>query len=162
MSRLATVELLKESMEFSAGHFTVFSRTERENLHGHSYKVRASIVTVIEGEGLSFDYRFYKDKIYALCGQLDKTVLLAGLCQYHKIMDEGDYHCVYFNNEKLLFLKRDAKILPIYNVTIEELSHWFLQNLLLDKNQLEHHRIQSIKTTVGNGTGQAGSAIWNR
>jgi 6-pyruvoyltetrahydropterin/6-carboxytetrahydropterin synthase len=162
MSRLATIKLLKESMEFSAGHFTVFSSTERENLHGHSYRVRASIVTVVEEEGLSFDYRFYKDKIYKLCGQLDKTVLLAGLCQYHKITDEGDYHCVYFNNEKLMFLKRDAKILPIYNVTIEELSHWFLKNLLLDKNELERHRIQSIKMTVGNGTGQAGSAIWNK
>ncbi|MCE3238810.1 MAG: hypothetical protein K0R24_1791, partial [Gammaproteobacteria bacterium] len=32
-------------------------------------------------------------------------------------------------------LKRDAKILPIYNVTIEELSHWFLKNLLLDKKE---------------------------
>jgi len=162
MSRLATVELFKENMEFSAGHFTVFSRTERENLHGHSYRVFASITTVIQEEGLSFDYRVYKDKIYTLCGQLDKTVLLAGLCQYHKITEEEEYYCVYFNNEKLMFLKRDAKVLPVYNVTIEELSHWFLKNLLLDQNQLDSHRIQTIKTEVSNGTGQSGSAVWNR
>lgn len=162
MSRLATVELFKGNMKFSAGHFTVFSSTKRENLHGHNYTVYASLTTLLEDEGLSFDYRFYKEILNGLCDELDETVLLAGLCKHHKIVDEGDYWCVYFNGEKLMFLKRDATILPIYNTTIEELSNWFLQKLLLGRQQLELHRIQGLEIKVQSGTGRSGSAAWTK
>ena len=37
--RTTTLELYKEEMKFSAGHFTIFSATERENLHGHNFSV---------------------------------------------------------------------------------------------------------------------------
>ncbi|EQD50251.1 hypothetical protein B1A_13514, partial [mine drainage metagenome] len=35
--RSVEVDLSKERMKFSAGHFTVFSASERENLHGHNF-----------------------------------------------------------------------------------------------------------------------------
>lgn len=62
VTRLATIELFKESLKFSAGHFTVFSSTDRENIHGHDYRVHTSLTTLVEDEGLSFDYRFYEKK----------------------------------------------------------------------------------------------------
>ena len=41
MTQLTTIELSKEYLKFSAGHFTVFSATERERLHGHNFSVSA-------------------------------------------------------------------------------------------------------------------------
>ncbi|MCD6039570.1 MAG: hypothetical protein K0S27_970 [Gammaproteobacteria bacterium] len=162
MSRLSTIELFRESLKFSAGHFTIFSSMDRENIHGHDYTLHVSLTTLIEDEGLSFDYRFYERQLYALCGELDKAILIAGLCKYLKISEEGDYCCIHFNSERIMLLKRDVKILPIRNVTVEELSNWFLEKLLLERKQLANHRIQKIEVKVVAGRGRSGSARWEK
>jgi len=161
ITRLATIELFKEALKFSAGHFTVFSSTDRENIHGHDYRIHVSLTTEIEDEGLSFDYRFYEKQLLPLCRSLDKTILIAGLCKYLKVSKDDEYCCVEFNGEKMMLLHRDATILPIYNVTVEELSHWFLQQLLMDQEQLRRHRIQKIEVKVLTGLGRSGSTVWH-
>jgi 6-pyruvoyltetrahydropterin/6-carboxytetrahydropterin synthase len=160
MIRTSTIELFKEQMKFSAGHFTIFSSVIRENLHGHNYNVYASFKTIIEDEGLSFDYRFYKEKLYAICESLDETTLIPGNCKYLKIEENGDYYHIEFNHETMIFLKRDVTILPITNVSVEELSNWILQQLLLDKEELKVNKIQKIKVKVFSGPGQSGSTEW--
>jgi len=162
MSRYSTIELFKEDMKFSAGHFTIFSSTIRENLHGHNYNLYASFTTQIEDEGLSFDYRFYKEKLYALCQSLDETVLLPGKCKYLHIEEKEGYYHVTFNDEKILFLPRDVKILPITNVTVEELSNWMLQQILADHHELEQNKITDIVVKVFSGPGQSGSTSWKK
>lgn len=162
MSRLSTIELFKEEMKFSAGHFTIFSSTVRENIHGHNYNLYAAFTTLIEDEGLSFDYRFYKEKLYALCQRLDETVLLPGLCKYLSIKENGHYYHVNFDSEDIIFLKRDATILSIHNATVEELSNWFLQQILADTQELESNKITHIHIKVFSGPGQSGSASWDK
>lgn len=162
MSRLSTIELFKEDMKFSAGHFTIFSNTVRENLHGHNYNVYASFTTLINDEGLSFDYRFYKKKLYQLCKQLDEIVILPASCKHLSIAEKGDYYAATFNQEEMLFLKRDVKILPINNVTVEELSHWFLQQILVDQEELAANKILTIEIKVFSGPGQSGSSTWKK
>jgi len=162
MSRESTIELFKEDMKFSAGHFAIFSSEVRENLHGHNYNVCVSYSTLIGDEGLSFDYRFYKDKLCNLCDTLNETVLIPGKSKYLRIEEANDYYHVFFNKEKIIFLKRDLKILPVTNITVEELSNYLLTQLLLDKNELDKNRIQRIKIKVFSGPGQSGSAVWRR
>jgi 6-pyruvoyltetrahydropterin/6-carboxytetrahydropterin synthase len=162
MTRLSTIELFKEEMKFSAGHFTIFSSTVRENLHGHNYNVYAAFTTSIEDEGLSFDYRFYKDKLYKLCQSLDETVLLPGKCKHLSITEDGPYYHVKFHTETIIFLKRDAIILPINNVTVEELSHWLLQHIISDKEELDANKIVDARIKVYSGPGQSGSSVWEK
>jgi 6-pyruvoyltetrahydropterin/6-carboxytetrahydropterin synthase len=162
MSRLSTIELYKEDMKFCAGHFTVFSSTVRENLHGHNYNVFGSFTTSIQDEGLSFDYRFYKAKLYALCSDLDETVLLPGRCKYLTITEQGDYYHVKFDQEVIIFLKRDVTILPITNITVEELSNWILSQLVSDPNELNINRLSRIEIKVFSRPGQSGSSIWEK
>ena len=161
MSRLSTIELFKEDMKFSAGHFAIFSGTHRENLHGHNYNVYVSYTTIIEDEGMTFDYRFYKNKLRDLCDELNEIVLMPGLCKHLKIEDHGEYYHVLFNGEKIVFLKRDMKILPVTNITVEELSNYLLQQLVADKVELVKNRIQEIIIKVYSGPGQGGSATWS-
>lgn len=162
MPRLSTIELFKENMKFSAGHFAIFSSEVRENLHGHNYNVCASFTTIIEEEGLSFDYRLYKHKVRNICDSLNEITLIPGKSNYLKIEDNGDYTNLYFNNEKMIFLKRDILILPVFNITVEELSNWLLDQILLDKAELEKNKIQEIKIKVFSGPGQSGSASWSK
>jgi 6-pyruvoyltetrahydropterin/6-carboxytetrahydropterin synthase len=160
MQRIATLAIHKEECGFSAGHFTIFSATERETLHGHNYNVSIVFEVAISHNGLSFDYRDYKKKIDTLCQRLNRHLLLPAHSPYLQIEDGGDYWHAFFANKKLSFLKEDTIILPISNVTIEELSYWFLQELVQDKNQLQHNGIQKLSISVFNGPGQSGSAHW--
>ena len=158
--RAAKLEIHKEEFSFSAGHFTIFSATEREQLHGHNYYVSISFDILITDNGLSFDYRHYKKKILALCEKLDRHFLLPAQSRYLKLEEEGDYWMAHFNHKKIPFLKEDVIILPLTNITIEELSHWFLENILTEKNDFERHGIKGMTVKVYNGPGQSAESSW--
>jgi len=158
VTRPAIVKLHKDEFNFSAGHFTIFSATSREDLHGHNYNVSLTMHVLIGDNGLAFDYRIYKKKILTLIEKLDRKFLLPEHSKFLKIEEAGDMYLAHFNHEKIPFLKRDIVILPITNVTIEELSHWFLQQLTKDTPELKEHGIQKIKLSVFNGPGQSGAA----
>lgn len=160
MVRFASLEIHKEEFSFSAGHFTIFSATEREHLHGHNYYVSVAFNIKIEHNGLSFDYRHYKKKILALCEQLDRKLLLPSESPYLNIEDGDDYWVGQFNHKKIPFLKEDVVILPLTNITIEELSHWFLQKTLENQSEFARHGIHGINIKVYNGPGQSAGASW--
>ncbi len=155
-----TIELFEQRFCFSAAHFTIFSETCRERLHGHNYHVHALFTTEVSDLGIAFDYAIYKKKILSLCEQLNSYLLLPGAASALKITEQGNYYYVYFNEEEMPFLKQDALILPIRNITIEELSRWFLERLLEDQTTLTTHSIQQMTIKVSNGFGRSGSASW--
>lgn len=162
MVRTASLEIHKDELAFCAGHFTIFSATEREHLHGHNYNVSVAFELEVGANGLSFDYRHYKRKLKALCDQIDSYFLLPGHSPHLTIEDSGDYLTAEFNQKKIPFLKEDVKVLPVTNVTIEELSHWFLQHVTADKHELKTHGIHAITIKVFNGPGQSSGASWKQ
>jgi 6-pyruvoyltetrahydropterin/6-carboxytetrahydropterin synthase len=162
MSRLASVVIHESELSFSAGHITNFSETEREQMHGHNYHVKATFDVLIKDNGLSFDYRHYKRKLKSLCDQLDRYFLLPEFSPYMPIEDQDEYWLAHFNKKKLLFLKDDVVILPVTNITIEELSHWFLDQLIRQADNISEHGIKAITLHVYNGPGQSGGASWHR
>lgn len=160
MSRLAIVELHKEELKFSAGHFMLFSATERESMHGHDYQLNVAFHTYITHNGMAFDCRDYKKKLLALCQMLDYHFLLPSQSDYLRLEDGGDHWIGHLQNQTLSFLKKDTVILPISNVTLEELSNWFLQQLTQHPDELKSHHIQSIMVKVFNGRGESGATQW--
>jgi 6-pyruvoyltetrahydropterin/6-carboxytetrahydropterin synthase len=160
MMRLAKIELFKENMKFSAAHFTIFSKEVRENVHGHNYNLHACFTTQVAEEGLSFDYRYYKKKLVTICKKLDETTLIPEKSPYLKISEQGPYYHVDFNSEVMIFLKRDATIIPVRNITVEELSHWFLEQIMQDKQELTNNKIVEISVKIFSGPGQAGISSW--
>ena len=160
MTRLATLELHKEFMKFSAGHFTIFSATHRENCHGHNFRVFVSLTMPVNDNGMTVDYNYYKKKIKLLCQSLNNYFLIPNQSP-HLILDENDSHyLITFNHEVMHFLKHEVKHLPIRNITVEELSYWFIEQLIADKKELQEHNIQNITVKVYTGPGQAGCTHW--
>lgn len=159
VSRIAKLELHKDEFNFSAGHFTIFSATSREDLHGHNYNVSLKLEVLIGDNGLAFDYRVYKQKILHLIQQLDRKFLLAAHSKFLTIEETPDFILAHFNNEKIPFLKRDVVILSVTNVTIEELAHWFLKQLSIESN-LKKDGILKMELSVYNGPGQSGTSIY--
>lgn len=152
------LQIHKEAFSFSAGHFTIFSATEREALHGHNYDVSIRFKIQIQENGLAFDYRIYKHKLAKLCSELDRHFLLPSLSAYLKINESASHYLAHFNDEQIPFLKKDVKILPLSNITIEELAQWFLNNM---KTMLQpEHGILAIAVQVYNSPCQSAEAYY--
>lgn len=159
---LTTVELQKESMKFSAGHTTIFSATQREPLHGHMYTVYLALTTRIQTNGMMFDYRYYKKRIVELCRELNQIFLMPEFSPYLQYEQDDDYLYFIFNNKKIPFLKEDVKLLPVTNITVEELSKWFVDELVKNDEELSKHNIQKIVVKVFSAPGQSGDHTWER
>lgn len=161
MAQLTTIELSKEYLKFSAGHFTVFSATERERLHGHNFQVSASIVAPVGDNGLCFSYGEFKAKLESLCDELDEYMLLPGQSPHLAIDVAGDEYRVTFNGETMHFLKSDTLILPIRNATVEEFASYLLTRLISDQDIVKYD-VQQIEMKVSSGPGQWGSVQWHK
>lgn len=159
---LTTVELQKESMKFSAGHTTIFSATEREPLHGHMYGVYLALTTWVEENGMTFDYRYYKERIHKLCRYLNQTFLMPKFSPFLEYAEDESYYYFTFNHKKIPFLKEDVTILPLTNITVEELSRWFVYELIQDIAELDRHRIEKVVVKIFSAPGQSASHEWQR
>ena len=162
MTRLSIIELERQRMSFSAGHFTIFSATKREKMHGHNYSVCVALTTLINENGLTFDYRDYKQQLYDWCDELDEYFLIPTQSPYLIIEEKEKHYEIIFNNESLFFPKSDVKLLPVSNITVEELSYYFLNRLLKDKKRLKQDAVQAIEVKVSTAPGQSGSTRWEQ
>ena len=158
-TRRAWIELAKEDMHFSAAHFTIFSASRRENLHGHNFFVEARAGGPIDANGLCFDYTLLKDRLRTLCDSLDETLLIAAQSPYLTIHEEHDEVVVSFSDETLRFAHRDVKLLPIRNVTVEELAHWFTATLTGD-DSFASLPVETLTLRLSSGPGQWAETTW--
>jgi len=158
--RRASIELAKEDMHFSAAHFTVFSESERENLHGHNFFVEATADGPIDDNGLCFDYNDLKTRLRSLCDSLDETLLLPADSPHLGIADDGSEVAVDFAGDTLRFPHRDVTLLPVRNVTVEELAHWFIGQLAADEG-IAALPIDALTVRVSSGPGQWAEACWS-
>lgn len=159
MDQLTTLYIDKESHKFSVAHYTIFSATERERLHGHNYSVSARIVAPMGDNGFSADYNVYKNRLASLCNALDEYMLLAGESPYQTIEEAGDSYRVKFAADEMLFLRADTLVLPIRNATVEEFSRYLLNELLHDGSDDD---LREVELCVASGPGQKGCTLWRK
>ena len=161
--RTTTIELFKEEMKFSAGHFTIFSATERENLHGHNFTVYVAIEGLVDDNGMLADYGGYKRQVIDACKRWNETFMLPGESPHLRIEQRdfnGRPHVIaHFNDEEIPFLPRDVTILPVKNVTLEELARLFGEGLCADSQKLDDDHVISLHVKCASGPGQWAS--WN-
>ena len=163
MSRyLSTIELQKENMCFNAGHTTIFSATEREPLHGHYYQVFVAITAWVSENGMKFDYRYYKLRVGSLCAVLNQIFLMPMYSPYLEFSQDEAYYYFSFNGKTMPFLKEDIKLMPVSNITIEELSKWFVSQLTNNTQELLDFDIEKIEVKVFSAPGQSAGHIWQR
>ena len=155
--RYNTIYINKQSHKFSIAHYTIFSSTQRERLHGHNYSVSARLVAPLGENGFSADYNLYKSLIKAACDDLDEYMVLAKNSPYQSVIEENGEYVVSFGREKFRFLCSDTLLLPIRNVTVEELSYYLLDKL---RDDLIRDDLIEIDIYVSSGPGQKAAASW--
>ena len=149
-----------KDLSFSAGHFTIFSATSRERIHGHNYRLEAAVTAPLGEPGISFDYAIFRNKLANLCRQLHSRLLLPSLSPYLQIKTEDEHYRVIFDQKYMLFLKEDVMLLTLPNITIEELSHWFIDQLALEKDFIRDFHIQEMTVKVYNGPEHSATSQW--
>ena len=160
MPRTTVIELYKEEMKFSAGHFTIFSATERERLHGHNFRVQASMTCEVGEDGLAFDYAIYKRRIFDMCAEWNEYFMLPERSPHLRLEKTDDYLIAHFDGDRIPFLYKDVMTLPVANVTVEELSQLVLVRLVEFRNAEQHLQVSAIEVKVFSGPGQSASANW--
>jgi len=158
MKQQTTLYFNQGKFKFSAGHFTIFSATDREPLHGHNYTLEVILTAELQAPGITFDYRDVAEKISQLCRQLSLHCLMPTKSPYLKIEDDDQHYQITFNQESMWLLKSDVILMPLENITIESLSQWFVDALTHDKLFLSQFPIKKISVKVFNGPFHAAEA----
>jgi len=162
MQNLTTIEITKEDIKFSAAHFTLFSATERERLHGHNYAVQLAVTAPVGDDGICFSYKDIKNRLRSLCEELDEYTLVPQLSPHLRIEQVDDFYIVWFNGEKIPLRKSDTLLLPIRNSTVEEFARYVRDRFIGDESFVRDRAIIEIVVKVSSGPGQSGSARWAR
>lgn len=158
---VSTIEISKDYLHFNAAHFTLFSADEREDLHGHTFYVAATVDSPVGDDGLAFDYNLLKAVLKELCDELDEKVLLPENSPHLRLETGDGYLVAVFAGERIPFLPRDVLTLPVRNVTVEELAPWFLARLTGDR-RIASLGITRLVLRVSSGPGQWAGAEWKQ
>ncbi|MCC5841461.1 MAG: 6-carboxytetrahydropterin synthase [Opitutales bacterium] len=155
---MLTADLIldKEDFKFSAGHFTIFSERDRENLHGHNFRVRARVECALGENGMAFDYNVVKRAVRSLCAELDEIVLLPGKSPHMEVTETPEMVVARFADERLVFLPRDVKVLPLPNITVECLAAYLADRLSKQLREAGGESVGRVQVGVSSGPGQTG------
>lgn len=162
MPILSSIEIEKSYLHFSAAHFTIFSATNRERLHGHNWRIAVEILCEMGSDGLCFDYAIYKKILKDLCAQYDEYTLIANDSPHLEITEDDAFFFIKHNNITQPLLKTDTILMPVKNITIESLAQYFLEQMTADKQHLEALKIHGFEMRVSSGPNQWGIARWQR
>ncbi len=154
-----TIEISKEYLHFGAAHFTIFDANTREDLHGHNFHVTVHATAAIGDDGITFDYNILKNLTKQFCDELDEQVLMPTRSPHLAIDEQPDYTYVVFGEERIPFLARDLTLLPIRNVTVEELAEYLLQKLL-NHPEIQSLEIKELHLRCASGVDQWARASW--
>ena len=154
MSKVA-IEVIRESLHFSAAHFTIFSATKRENLHGHNFHLNGEFEGVVNDDGLCFDYGEIKDILQDYCDELDERFLIPAKSPHLDIKTINGQVQLTFNNETMSVPEHDVLVLPLRNITVEELATWLVDRLIVD-DRFRNLGITRVQIKIASGSGQWG------
>jgi 6-pyruvoyltetrahydropterin/6-carboxytetrahydropterin synthase len=160
LEKVGRIEIAKQALNFSAAHFTIFSATDREDLHGHNWQVECEITSAIGDNGLIFDYAIIKVLIKKICDELDEKTLLPEQSPFLSLTEESPYLIAVYGDERIPFLPRDVITLPISNISVEELAHYFLQRVLAHPDIVKQD-VHDMAISISSSPGQKSWAYWS-
>jgi 6-pyruvoyltetrahydropterin/6-carboxytetrahydropterin synthase len=148
--------LKKQNFKFSSSHFTIFSETQAEFLHGHNYQVavKVHLDDVNKNTEMAVDFNVVKKAVRAVCDQMDEKILLPKKSTFLKISESPYYkkHTeVRFQDRVYCFPSNEIFYVDANNITSESLARHI--HLQLSKAL----KIKNFSITVYETAGQAAS-----
>jgi 6-pyruvoyltetrahydropterin/6-carboxytetrahydropterin synthase len=126
-----SIHLDKENFKFSCSHFTILDKDRAERLHGHNYYISASIeLSGIDSQlGMGFDFNLVKPLIREIADSIDEFVLIPLQSPFLKVERTKERVKVTFHEKFYDFPSEDVRLLPVANITSEELARYIATEL---------------------------------
>ncbi|MEK7355301.1 MAG: 6-carboxytetrahydropterin synthase [Bdellovibrionota bacterium] len=153
------IRLEKENFKFSCSHFTIFGPSRAEALHGHNYyvSVELKLASLDPKLGMAFDFNLVKPLVRAVADRLDERVLVPENSPYLTIQKSADRIVATYGAKKYDLPAADVILLPVVNVTSEELARHFADELLkgLAPHPESLARVESVTVGIEETRGQS-------
>lgn len=146
--------LKKETFKFSCTHFTIFGATDAERMHGHNYHVQFDLYfdDISKTDGLAVDFNLIKPMIKTLCDDLDEHILIAKNSPFTEISIANGQVDLTFNTKRYSLPEEDVKILPVLNISSEELARYMALNFI--EKCPKDIGLRKVETTIEETRGQ--------
>jgi 6-pyruvoyltetrahydropterin/6-carboxytetrahydropterin synthase len=118
------VSVSKDELVFSSAHFITYAGHRCEGLHGHNYRVRATVEGALDPDDkLVFDFIELKRIMRELCREIDHLVLLPTLSSRIVVEEADGVVAVSVDGQpRYRFPRADCALLPVPNTTVEMLA----------------------------------------
>lgn len=154
------VEVSTEDLTFCAAHFITYGGGNCESLHGHNYRLRATVSGALDEHGMIHDFLDLRARLRELTARLDHRTLLPdanpglaversdGAVTVRRAADGAVYR----------FPEEDVVVLPVENTTAEMLAGWVSERLV---DQLAEAGLTpaSVRVEVVEAPGQAAACV---
>ena len=152
-----TVSVAKDYLVFASAHFITFAGHRCEGLHGHNYRVRATVEGALDPETwFVFDFVVLKHIMRELCDEIDHKVLLPLDSDKVKVTEEGDAVLVAVEGAlRYRFPRVDCSLLPVPNTTVEMLAELLALRLRSRLEQMGARRLTAVEIEVEENFGQS-------
>jgi 6-pyruvoyltetrahydropterin/6-carboxytetrahydropterin synthase len=151
----------RSDLKFAVAHFTLFSATERERLHGHNYYVGLTLKGKAQDAGFFSDYTLFREAMLRLCRELNEHMLLPAKSPFLRIETCDDIYKVYFHKDVMQFLVKDTLLLPLTNISNEELCRFMLNRLLCEIALEDRMCLESMTVSVSSALGHQTEMTWS-
>ncbi|MBY0586819.1 6-carboxytetrahydropterin synthase [bacterium] len=129
MKETFRVEVSKDVLVFSAGHFITFAGGICERVHGHNWRVKLVVEGPLDANQYVFDFLALRDDAKRIVDRLDHRMLLPTESQLIHVASIGKQAEVRFEDRFWSFPLEETILLPISNTTAELIAKWFAHEL---------------------------------
>ena len=157
-----SIEVDKEYLKFSAAHFLIFPDGSAERLHGHNYRVAATLEARLSPHGLVLDFQHIKPLVRELVDELDEHWIVPGEHPELRAVPLGDGTIeVRYRERTYRAPVEDVLLLPINNTSAENLS-MLLAHRLLERLRARYPEVdvRELALSVEETPGQRGIYRW--
>lgn len=152
------VRLCKEQLVFSAAHFITFNGNICERLHGHNYRVEATVFGPLDENQYVVDFIALRDALAAVTSELDHHVLLPTNHPLIQVTTKDQEVEATFEDRRWVFPRGDCVLLPVANTTAELLARYIGRRLSDELHRRTGVRPPKLQVAVEENFGQWG--VW--
>ncbi|HLF24846.1 MAG TPA: 6-carboxytetrahydropterin synthase [Anaerolineae bacterium] len=148
------IRVEKDYTVFSAAHFITYDGHECEALHGHNYRVAASLTGQLDENAYVFNFGPLKHALRDILGRLDHKLLLPQNNPLLVLETDAESVCAAYAHKRYVFPREDVVLLPIPNTTAEMLAAWLCAQLRPALGEFDTRHLTSIEIEVEESFGQ--------
>lgn len=162
MTENYSVALTKDYLTFSAGHFITYNGNVCERLHGHNYRVRATVDGPLDENHYVIDFIALRDALKVITDRLDHHMLLPTEHPTIEVIPGDKEVVVTFEDRRWIFPLGDCILLPVPNTTTELIARYIGQQLMAALRARGMTTPSQLAIGVDENQGQWGTWHWSK